>query len=262
MAWEKNSLMKSHESLVLLILLLPCGLMNVILTVNNNTQNYILKTMPGASESLKCAVQNHNQREELLWYREDRMVDLKDENKINSSDICISPVDKDDNGVTFTCMLQRNESVNISVTLNVIYKPILNGTDRQIVEEGKSIKIDCTVRSNPQARMTWYRNNSVLNLEKDHHEIYQTSELFQLSISNVLKSDNGTYTCHANSSLNLEVKDFHLIIEDKKITVPIEPIIAAIVVVVLTILFGLIARRKKIMKLCIKDEKSQSNTSL
>ncbi|XP_036622207.1 transmembrane and immunoglobulin domain-containing protein 1 [Trichosurus vulpecula] len=262
MAWKKNILMQSYGSQLLLILLLPCGLMDVILTVNNNIQDYVLQTTPGTSESLRCAVQNHSQEEELLWYREDGKVDLQDENKINSSDICIYPVSVDDNEVTFTCVLQRNQSMNISVTLNVTYEPILEGTDLQTVEEGSNVKIDCNVQSNPQAQMTWYVNNSILNLEKDRHQIYQTSELFQLSISDVLKSDNGTYSCYAYSPLKLEIKDFHLIIKDKKITVPIEPIITAVVVVVLTILFGLFARRKKIMKLCIKDKKSQSDTSL
>ncbi|XP_043857331.1 transmembrane and immunoglobulin domain-containing protein 1 isoform X2 [Dromiciops gliroides] len=262
MAWKKNRLMQNCMLLLSVILLLPCGLMSVILTVNSNTKSYILQTKPGTSESLKCAVQNHSQEEPLLWYRESGTVDLKAENKINSSDICISPVSEDDNGITFTCKLQRNQSMSISVILDVIYDPILTGTELQTVEEGSSVRLDCNVKSNPPAQMTWYRNDSALNLEKNHHQIYQTSELFQLSISNVLKSDNGTYSCHANSSLKLEIMDFHLIIEDKKYTVPMEPIIAASVVVFLTIMFGLIARREKIMKLCIKDQKLQSDTSL
>ncbi|XP_020818976.1 transmembrane and immunoglobulin domain-containing protein 1 [Phascolarctos cinereus] len=262
MAWEENKVMQSYGSLLLVILLLPCGLMNVILTVNNNTQDFVLQTTPGTAESLKCTVQNHSQEEELLWYREDGTVDLKKENKINSSDICIYPVREDDNGITFTCTLQRNESVNISVILNVTYEPILSGRDLQTAKEGSNIKLKCNVKANPQAQMTWYKNDSVLTLEKDHHQIYQTSELFQLSISKVLKSDNGTYSCHANSPLKLETKDFHLIIEEKKNIVPTEAIIAAVVVVTCTILFGLIARREKIMKLCIKDKKAQSDTSL
>uniref|UniRef100_A0A4X2KRN2 Transmembrane and immunoglobulin domain containing 1 n=1 Tax=Vombatus ursinus TaxID=29139 RepID=A0A4X2KRN2_VOMUR len=221
---------------------------DVILTVNNNTQNFVLQTTPGTSESLKCAVQNHSQAEELLWYRKNGRVDLKAENKINSSDICIYPIRADDNGITFTCKLQRNESMSISVILDVTYEPILGGTDLQTAEEGSSIKLDCNVKANPQAQMMWYKNDSVLNLEKNHHQIYQTSELFQLSISKVLKSDNGTYSCHAKSPLKLEIKDFHLIIEDKKIVIPNEPIIAAAVVVTCTILFGLIARREQIIK--------------
>ncbi|XP_044532238.1 transmembrane and immunoglobulin domain-containing protein 1 [Gracilinanus agilis] len=261
MAWKKNRLIESFGSLLLVIVLLPGALMNVILTVNNNPENFVLPATVNSSKSLICAVQNHSQGEELLWYRENGRVDLRDGNKINSSAICIS-ISEDDNGVTFTCKLQRDQSMSISVILNVTYGPTLSGKDVQTAEEGSNVKLDCNVKSNPSAEMTWYKNSDALNLEKNHHQIYQTSELFQLSISKVQKSDNGTYSCQAKYLEQTRTKDFHLIIEDKKFTVPIEPIIAASVVVFLTIMFGVIARRQKLMKLCIKDQRPQSETPL
>ena len=87
--------------------------------MNGKTENYILDTEPGLQESLKCAVENHTRDEELLWYREDGRVDLKSGNKINSSSVCVSGIREDDNGITFTCKLQRNQSVSVSVVLNV-----------------------------------------------------------------------------------------------------------------------------------------------
>lgn len=44
---------------------------------------------------------------------------LKDGNKVNISNICISPVTMSDNGVAFTCRLARDTSVLVSVTLDV-----------------------------------------------------------------------------------------------------------------------------------------------
>lgn len=88
--------------------------------MNGKTENYVLDTQIGFQESLRCAVQNHTNEEELLWYREAGTVDLKSGNKINSSSVCVSSISEDDNGVTFTCKLQRNQSVSISVVLNVI----------------------------------------------------------------------------------------------------------------------------------------------
>ncbi|XP_074045233.1 transmembrane and immunoglobulin domain-containing protein 1 isoform X2 [Macrotis lagotis] len=260
---SRNRLMKSNGSLLLVIMFLPCGLMNLLLTVNNNPHNQVLTVKSGDQLSLKCAVQNYIQGEELLWFREDGRVDLKAENKINSSELCIN-VNEDDNEVTFTCKLQRNQSMSISVILNVTYGPFLDGRDLQTVQEGSSVNLDCKVKSNPLPQMMWYRNNSVLTLKKNHHQIYQTSELLQLSISKVLKSDNGTYSCRANlpSTSTSENQDFHLIVEDRKITVPNEPIIAASVVVFFTILFGVIARREKIMKLCQRNQKLPMDTSL
>uniref|UniRef100_A0AAA9TXB5 Transmembrane and immunoglobulin domain-containing protein 1 n=1 Tax=Bos taurus TaxID=9913 RepID=A0AAA9TXB5_BOVIN len=232
-----------------------------VLSVNGKTENYILDTEPGLQESLKCAVQNHIRDEELLWYREDGRVDLKSGNKINSSSVCVSGISEDDNGITFTCKLQRNQSVSISVVLNVTFPPLLSGNDFQTAEEGSDVKLVCNVKSNPQAQMMWYKNNGILNLE-NHHQIQQTSKYFQLSITKVKKSDNGTYSCIANSLIETKTKDFHLIVKDKGSTVPIEPIIAACVVVFLTLVFGVIARRKRIMKLCRKDQGPQCRTAL
>lgn len=232
-----------------------------VLTVNGKTENYILNTRLGFQESLKCAVQNHTREEGLVWYREEGTVDLKSGNKINSSSVCVSSISESDNGVTFTCKLQRDQSVSVSVVLNVIFPPVLSGDDVQTVEEGSDVKLVCKVKSNPQAQMMWYRNSSILTLEKNH-QVQQSSESLQLSIMKVKKSDNGTYSCFANSPLKIVTKDFHLFVTDRASAVPIEPIIAASVVVFLTLCFGLTARRKRIMKLCIRDEDPQRETAL
>nr|XP_036878758.1 transmembrane and immunoglobulin domain-containing protein 1 isoform X2 [Manis javanica] len=255
MAWKSSGLMKMCRYLPLVILFLPCELTCSVLTVNGKTENYILDTHLGVQESLKCAVQNHTREEELLWYREEGRVNLKSENKINSSSVCVSSISENDNGVTFTCKLQRDQSVSISVALNVIFPPLLSGDDFQTVEEDSDVKLVCNVKSNPQAQMMWHRNSSILNLEKNHHIVQQTSESLQLSITKVKKSDNGTYSCIANSSVKMETMDFHLIVKDKVVAVPVEPIAAACVVVFLTLCFALIARRKRIMKLiqCQKE---------
>ncbi|XP_058559636.1 transmembrane and immunoglobulin domain-containing protein 1 isoform X1 [Neofelis nebulosa] len=261
MAWKISCLMRMCRFLLLVILFLPCEVTSSVLTVNDKTENYILDTWLGSQESLKCAVKNHTREEELLWYRGQGTVDLKSGNKINSSSVCVSSISENDHGITFTCKLRRDQSVSISVVLNVFFPPLLSGDDLQTVEEGSDVKLVCNVKSNPQARMMWYKNSNILNLEQNH-QVQQTSESLQLSITKVKKSDNGTYSCIANSSLQMETKDFHLIVKDKGVAIPIEPIIAACVVVFLTLCFGLIARRKSIMKLCIKDEDPQRETAL
>lgn len=97
--------------------------------------------------------------------------------------------------------------------LNLAVPPLLSGKNIQTVEEGSSVNVVCNVKSNPQAQMMWYKNGSILNLEKNHHQVQQTSESLQLSISKVKKSDNGTYSCVAHSSLQRETKDFHLFVK-------------------------------------------------
>ncbi|XP_016057392.1 PREDICTED: transmembrane and immunoglobulin domain-containing protein 1 [Miniopterus natalensis] len=262
MARRGGGLLQTCRLLLSVVLFLPHEMTSSVLTVNGKSENYILNTQLGSEESLNCAVQDHTGDEGLLWYREGGAVDLKSENTVNSSAVCVSSISENDNGVTFTCKLQRDQSVAVSVVLNVTFPPLLSGNDFQTVEEGSAAKLVCNVQSNPQAQMTWYRDSRVLNLEKNRHQVQQTSESLQLSIAKVKKSDNGTYSCFARSPLQTKVMDFHLIVKDRGSTVPIEPIIAAAVVVFLTLCFGLVARRQRIMKLCVKGEDPQRETAL
>ncbi|KFW96690.1 Transmembrane and immunoglobulin domain-containing protein 1, partial [Phalacrocorax carbo] len=198
--------------------------------------------------SLSCLVQNSSQAEELLWYRGDGKVDLKDGNKVNTSNICVFPVTESDNGVTFTCKLARDKSVQVSVVLDVQFPPQLTGEESLQIEEDKDVTLTCNAKSNPQAQTAWYKNNNILILQQNRYQLHQTSDVFQLTIKKVQKSDHGTYTCVVKSSLGEGRRDFHLTVEDKKPVFPKEAVIAAAVVVTVTILFGIVARKDKIFK--------------
>ncbi|XP_010175309.1 transmembrane and immunoglobulin domain-containing protein 1 [Antrostomus carolinensis] len=248
---QRSSLTALYEVPVLAVCFLACLATGLELSINNHAADFSLFTLPGPPVSLSCLVQNSSQAEELLWYRGDGKVDLKDGNKVNVSNICISPVTESDNGVTFTCRLARDKSVQVSVILDVQFPPQLTGEESLQIEEEKDVTLSCNAKSNPQAQTSWYKNNTTLILEQNHHQLYQTSEVVQLSIAKVQKSDNGTYTCVVKSSLGEGRKDFHLIVEDKKPVFPKEAVIAAVVVVILTVLFGIVARRDKIFK-CFK----------
>ncbi|KAM6049353.1 transmembrane and immunoglobulin domain-containing protein 1 isoform 1-T3 [Chlamydotis macqueenii] len=248
---QRSGLPVLYEVPVLAVCFLACVVTGLQLSVNNHGADFSLSTLPGPSVSLSCQVQNISQAEELLWYRGDGKVDLKDGNKVNVSNICVSPVTESDNGVTFTCRLARDQSVQVSVVLDVQFPPQLTGEESLQVEEDKDVTMSCNAKSNPQAQTAWYKNNTILTLQQNRYRLYQTSEVFQLSIRKVQKSDNGTYTCMVKSSLGEGRKDFHLIVEDKKPVFPKEAVIAAVVVVTLTVLFGIVARKDKIFK-CFK----------
>ncbi|NXF11447.1 TMIG1 protein, partial [Smithornis capensis] len=218
------------------------------LSINNHLADFPLSTKPGLSVSLSCLVHNSSQAEQLLWYRGDGRVDLKDGNKVNISNICIFPVNESDHGVTFSCRLARDKSVQVSVTLDVEFPPQLSGEETIRVEEEKDVTLTCNSKSNPQARATWYKDNNNLTLQQGHHKLYQTSEVFQLSITKVQQSDNGTYTCVVEYFLGKRTKDFHLAVEEKKPVFPKEAAIAAAVVVLITIFFGIVARRDTFCK--------------
>ncbi|XP_008493294.1 transmembrane and immunoglobulin domain-containing protein 1 isoform X1 [Calypte anna] len=240
-----------HELPVLALCFLASVATGLELSVNDHTADFSLSPRCGSSLSLSCLVQNISQAEELLWYRGDGQVDLHDGNKVNISNICISPVTEADNGVTFSCKLARDKSVQVSVILNVPFPPQLTGEESLQIEEGKDVTLSCNAKSNPQAQTAWLKNNTTLTLQPNRHQLYQSSEVSELSIRKVQKSDNGTYTCVVTYSFTEMTKDFHLIVEDKKPVFPMEAVIAAVVVVTLTILFGIVARKDKLFK-CFK----------
>ncbi|NWX46452.1 TMIG1 protein, partial [Steatornis caripensis] len=214
------------------------------LSVNNHTADFSVLTYPGSPVSLSCLVQNSSQAEELLWYRGDGKVDLKEGNKVNVSNICIFPVTESDNGVTFTCKLAQDKSVQVSVILDVKFPPQLDGEESLQIEEDKDVTLTCNSKSNPQVQTAWYKNTTTLTLQQNRYHVYQNSEVFQLSITKVQKSDNGTYTCMVGDKR----KHFHLTVEDKPPVFPKEAVIAAAVVVTLIVLFGIVARKDKIFK--------------
>ncbi|XP_053851164.1 transmembrane and immunoglobulin domain-containing protein 1 isoform X2 [Vidua macroura] len=248
---QRRSLAVPYRAPVLAVSFLACVATALELSVNNHAADFTLSTGLSPAISLSCLVHNSSQAEELLWYRGDGQVDLKDGNKVNISNICISPVNESDNGVTFTCRLARDKSVQVSVILDVQFPPQLSGEETLHVEEEKDVTLTCNSKSNPQAQSTWLKDNQSLTLQQSHHELYQTSEVCQLSIRKVQKSDNGTYTCMVESRLGNGTRDFHLIVEDKKPVFPKEAVIAAVVVVTITVLFGIVARKDKFFK-CFK----------
>ncbi|XP_009901634.1 transmembrane and immunoglobulin domain-containing protein 1 [Dryobates pubescens] len=248
---QRSSLAVPYQVPVLAVCFLAGIATGLELSVNNHAADFALSTVPAPAVSLSCLVQNSSQAEELLWYRGDGQVDLRDGNKVNISNICIAPVTESDNGVTFSCRLARDKSVQVSVVLDVLFPPHLSGEESFHIEEEKDVTMSCNAKANPQAQAAWYKNNTILSLQQNRYQLYQTSEVAELTIQKVQKSDNGTYTCMVKSSLGEGRKDFHLIVEDKKPVFPTEAVIAAAVVVTLTILFGVIARRDKVFK-CFK----------
>ncbi|NXS35182.1 TMIG1 protein, partial [Pomatostomus ruficeps] len=245
---QRRSLTVPYGAPVLAISFLACVATGVELSVNNHAADFTLSTKPGPSISLSCLAHNSSQAEELLWYRGDGRVGLKDGNKVNISNICISPVNESDNGVTFTCKLARDKSVQVSVILDVQFPPQLSGEETLHVEEDKDVTLTCNSKSNPQAQTTWNKDNHILTLQQSRHELYQTSEVSQLSIRKVQKSDNGTYSCMVEARWGSGTKYFHLMVEDKKLVFPKEAVIAAVVVVTITILFGIMARKDTFFK--------------
>ncbi|KAJ3588610.1 hypothetical protein NHX12_009464 [Muraenolepis orangiensis] len=161
---------------------------------------------------------------ELVWLRNGALVLLKDGNKGNNSAICVTPVTREDNGAIFTCHLKNNATVKASVTLNVTYAPTLSEIKDVFVEEQEALLLQCDMHANPPVTVAWLFNGSLL--EQTAGKVVVTND----GLTTKLTVDRVDRGLHEGTTLKF----------------PLMPMVAGIVVVILTTIMALIAHRKKV----------------
>ncbi|XP_044143870.1 transmembrane and immunoglobulin domain-containing protein 1 [Bufo gargarizans] len=222
------------------------------LQLNGEIRDNQLPANIGSPALLTCEVVNNTNAETLMWYRGTQQVDVKAENNVNVSHVCIPNVTSEDNGVSFTCLLKSDTSVKLSMQLNVPFNPVLSGDTIINGEESKTVQIICGFKANPAAAMFWRKNEKLFTLP-DHYKQDMTTDSLHLTIEKVTKKDSANYTCVALSNGTETTRVFELIVADRKEELPVEAIAAAVVVGALIIAFAIFARRDKIFR-CKKAE--------
>ncbi|XP_073472956.1 transmembrane and immunoglobulin domain-containing protein 1 isoform X2 [Aquarana catesbeiana] len=206
------------------------------------------------SKTIKCDVVNNSNTETLIWYRGTQQVDIKPENSLNTSTVCLPAVAPDDNGISFTCLLKSDMTIKRSVQLNVLFEPILSGDTKTITQAGQNVQLTCGFKANPAVAMSWRQNDSIVSFPS-RFEQSMSSNTWTLSITKVEMSDTANYTCVAvTASGNVTTLIFELIVGERQPGLPVEAIGGAVVVAFLIICFGLFARRQKIFKQCMKNK--------
>ncbi|CAJ1063944.1 hypothetical protein L3Q82_022261 [Xyrichtys novacula] len=212
----------------------------------------VIQTELEKTVSLVCQPEGGlESEEELMWLRNDAAVTLKEGNTKGSSKVCVTPVIHDDNGATFTCRLRKNATISTSVTLDVTFPPQLSGSEEVTVEEEAVLALSCDIWANPQvSSVSWTLNGSAVDLLASGFTVTNDGSTSQLSTSSVEESlHQGTYQCTASSPKYGEHnKVFRVTVTEKTIKFPLMPIIAGVVVVVLTALLAVASRWKKIAK--------------
>ncbi|XP_075183938.1 sialic acid-binding Ig-like lectin 13 isoform X1 [Anomaloglossus baeobatrachus] len=94
---------------------------------------------------------------------------------------------------------QHNVTIVKEQTLNIEYSPSINitvegvntnDTATVIVEDGDSVSLNCIVDSNPNASVTWYKEDVVV-----HQNI--SDQIVTLKLFDITKRDAGKYLCSA-----------------------------------------------------------------
>ncbi|KAM9451289.1 transmembrane and immunoglobulin domain-containing protein 1 [Clarias gariepinus] len=226
---------------------------NVTIQSNPPTNGGFVITKPERTVSLTCTVENSAQAEQLQWLRNGREVSLKAENRFNTSHVCVQPVNRDDNFVTFTCQLKSNANVKDSIQLEVQYPPTLGQNVDVNVEEKSDAVLSCDVRAYPPVTVVWKKDDILLDLSPSNYKTSNDGITASLSVSNVNRNQHrGVFSCEANSTVfGVNKKSFNVTVVDRTMKFPLWPTVAGVVVVILTMLLAAISRLDKIMK-CFK----------
>ncbi|XP_068600415.1 transmembrane and immunoglobulin domain-containing protein 1 [Brachionichthys hirsutus] len=251
--------LKSKRPLFYLLLLYSTQTLGIeIHSVPEANGDGVIETKLNETVSLICQLDGGGRDplvpEELVWLRNGAAVILKEGNKEGRSSVCITPTIHEDNGVTFTCHLSKNETISDSVTLNVTYGPQLFGSEDVLVEEETVLILQCDIWANPAvSSVSWTLNGSQVDLGAGGFSVTNDEFLSQLSAQKATRGlHDGTFQCLANSSIyGVHTKLFFVSLTDKTIKFPLIPMIAGLVVVGLTVLLAVIARWQMIVK-CFK----------
>lgn len=189
---------------------------------------------------------------ELAWLRNGAAVQLKEGNKENRSSVCVKPI-HDDNGATFTCHQRQNSTISSSVTLNVTFPPQLTGSEDITVEEEAEFHLTCDIWANPKvSNVLWTVNGSSVDLEESGLQF--TNDGFKTKLS-TWKAERvrheGAYECSVSYFSKEYTKTFNVKLTDRTLKFPLMPMIAAIVIVALTVLLAILSRWRIIMR-CFK----------
>ncbi|XP_075887494.1 transmembrane and immunoglobulin domain-containing protein 1 [Nelusetta ayraudi] len=189
---------------------------------------------------------------ELVWLRNGAAIQLKEGNTENRSVVCVTPI-YDDNGATFTCHQRQNSTISSSVTLNVTFPPQLTGSEDITVEEEAEFHLTCDIWANPiVSNVVWTVNDSSVDLEEIGLQL--TNDGFKTKLS-TWKAERGrhegAYKCSVTYFSEMYSKTFNLKLTDKTLKFPLMPMIAAIVIVALTLLLAIFSRWRMIMR-CFK----------
>uniref|UniRef100_A0A8C7WZT6 Transmembrane and immunoglobulin domain containing 1 n=1 Tax=Oryzias sinensis TaxID=183150 RepID=A0A8C7WZT6_9TELE len=240
---------------LLLLASQTCEAVRIKSTPGASLEGFI-QAKPDDTVSLICEITDTNlQEEELNWQRNGAAVSLTDTNKNTPSAVCITPVIPEDDEATFTCSLRKNSTASASVTLKVSYPPQLSGSENITIEEEEDLVLECVMKANPLVTaVLWTLNGSTVDLIGGGFTVTNDGQISRLQINNVDQSmHDGIYQCTAVSPMfPNSSKIFNVKVTERTMKFPLVPLIAGLVVVLVTSILAVVSRWRKIAKCCKK----------
>ncbi|XP_056127312.1 sialic acid-binding Ig-like lectin 16 [Rhinichthys klamathensis goyatoka] len=167
------------------------------------------KVMEGDTLRLNCTVESHPPSSDPVWSFNETADNIR--NHTSAENLMITNVRKEHAGIYVCEMTYMKETLNASITINVIHVQTLQILGDDKVMEGDTLRLNCTVESHPPSSdPVWSFNETADNIRN-----HTSAE--NLMITNVRKEHAGIYVCEMtymketlNASITINViRDTH-----------------------------------------------------
>ncbi|XP_061636994.1 cell adhesion molecule 2b isoform X1 [Phyllopteryx taeniolatus] len=175
--------------------------------------------LEGEVITLTCTTSGSKPAAHIRWFRNDEEVQATAEVRASGKSFTVASslyfqVDRGDDGVAYTCMVEHVSLSNPYMTTEVLevhYAPHLEITHSLIIpQEGQYFKLECVSSGNPIPEPVLW--------SKDGGELPDVERMIvegrELTITALNKTDNGTYRCEASNHLGTSSAEYILFVYD------------------------------------------------
>ncbi|XP_074415674.1 cell adhesion molecule 1 isoform X7 [Zonotrichia albicollis] len=192
---------------------------NLVIDIEKET------AVEGEEIELNCTAMASRPATTIRWFKGNKELTGKSEVERWSDMYTVTSqlllkVGREDDGVPVICLVDHPAVKDLQTQryLEVMYKPQVRVSQNYplqgLTREGEPLELTCTAFGKPQPTdMRWLRVDD----EMPQHVVVSGSNLL---ISNLNKTDNGTYRCEASNAVGKSHADYMLFVYDPPTTIP------------------------------------------
>ncbi|XP_030320787.1 cell adhesion molecule 1 isoform X1 [Calypte anna] len=192
---------------------------NLVIDIQKET------AVEGEEIELNCTAMASRPATTIRWFKGNKELTGKSEveqwsDMYTVTSQLVLKVGREDDGVPVICLVDHPAVKDLQTQryLEVMYKPQVRVSQNYPVQgltrEGEPLELTCTAFGKPQPTdMRWLRVDD----EMPQHVVVSGSNLL---ISNLNKTDNGTYRCEASNAVGKSHADYMLFVYDPPTTIP------------------------------------------